>query len=409
MSDKAAGVFKRSFMGGFNKSDVLEYFDKLSFQHEQDKQELNAHIESLESENKKLNGEMQECASRLTDEQERASASISYANGLRAELSRQQFITEEKNNELQLQKSLCDQMQAKLAEYEEKTAQLEREKRETALKISVLSAGRESADAKAFELEKRAAEYKSDADHAGEELKALKGERERLIAAQEIAERRAEEYKGDAERIEREFEALKSERERLIAAREAAEKKAAGLEQSLGRAAARIDELTAALRQAELDRGEAERRYKEALSAARAAVEKLEPDEDVQPQTETALSDARERIDYVNNELSSFKDEIQELRRLTAESFNTAEKKLARLESTLASSSRSMESARGVAEGKASVPASGAAAKVRKLPESIRTVGGAAKGVYQVARQGQSSLFDSVLDSLERLVGKWSK
>ncbi len=394
MSNRNAGVFKRSFMGGFNKSDVLEYFDRMSYQNEQDKQELNSYIEALESENKKLDENMQECAARLTEEQERASASVSYANGLRAELSRQQFLTEEKNNELQMQKSLCDQLQVKLAEYEEKTEQLERDRSENELKLGVLTAGREKADARIAGLEKRVQE--------------LSGRIAELEALKESAEQDAVAARKNAGELEAELVRLKEERDTLDAARASAENAAAALENSLKQSTIRINELTSALRQAEYDREDAERRYADAAAAADRAAQRLAPEKDCD-QPDQTLSDVRERIDYVNSELSSFKDEIQELRRLTAESFNTAEGKLARLENTLESSSRSIESARGVAEGKAQIPQSGAAARMKKLPESIKTVGGAAKGVYQVAKQSQGCLFESVMESLERLVGKWSK
>ena len=396
MSNKSAGVFKKSFIGGFNKSDVLEYFDKMSYQNEQDKQELNSHIETLEQENSRLAGELRDCSAKLAEEQERAGASASYANGLRAELSRQQFLTEENNNELQLQRSLCGQMQIKLAECEEKAAQLERDKKECELKLGVLSAGRESSDAKISELEKRL-----------EELNAGIAELEKSRSS---AEKDAADARLNAGQLAAEITRLKDELSLAQSARDKAETRADDLQESLRQSLSRIDSLTDALNRAEAEREDAERRYAEAVRSAEAAAQKLTPDN--AEQADSTLSDARERIDYVNNELASFKDEIQELRRLTAESFNTAERKLARLESTLESNTRTMESARGVAEGTSSVPQSGpaaAAAKMKKLPESIKNVGGAAKGVYQVACQSQSSLFESVMESLERLVGKWSK
>ena len=219
MSSKSAGVFKKSFIGGFNKSDVLEYFDKMSYQNEQDKQELNSHIETLEQENSRLAGELRECSERLAEEQERAGASASYANGLRAELSRQQFLTEENNNELQLQRSLCGQMQIKLAECEEKAAQLERDKKDCELKLGVLSAGRESSDAKIAELGKRL-----------EELNAGIAELEKSRSS---AEKDAADARLNAGQLAAEITRLKDELSFAQSARDKAETRANELQESL--------------------------------------------------------------------------------------------------------------------------------------------------------------------------------
>ncbi len=114
MSNKAAGVFKKTFMGGFNKADVLEYLDKVTYQYEQDKKELNERITALEEEGRKAEANSQELTGKLEEEKKRAELATSYANGLRDELTRQQSLNEEKSGELELQKSLSGQLQSKL-------------------------------------------------------------------------------------------------------------------------------------------------------------------------------------------------------------------------------------------------------------------------------------------------------
>jgi len=406
LSGKAAGVFKKSFLGGFNRTDVLAYFDKVSYQHEQDKKEFTAKIASLEEENKRLSDEMLACSAQIAKEQEYAKNVSAYANGLRTELSRQQFLAEEKNNEIQLQKSLCTQLQHKAAEYEDRITALEQHKIDSQAAAAILN---DELAAARTELSRLSAAAETDAAA----IAALRQEKETLSAEKAAAETKADalslEIAQSAAAAQEANTSLRQNLELAIAEKNTAEDQVVLLTALLSDADQKIAQLTASLEEITAERNELEQQYREAVAAAETsaaslaavAAEREDSKDSGEDSSEKQLTAAKERIHYIDSELASFKDEIRDLRRLTVDSLNNAEKKLTRIENSLGAATKTFDTIKNVAESRTELP--------QKRTSPLKSAGSTARTAYLTAKDSKNTLFDTVTTALDALVARWSR
>lgn len=177
MAEPANGVFRKSAFGGFNKSDVLVYLDRVSAQHEQERSELGEHIGKLESINRQLNEELGSCKSqietlsgRLEEEQGRLSEAEQSASHMLLRLTEQMEQTEARERDLQIQTELCRQLREQIGEYEERVRKYE----EISAKIDcTLRDAKENAEQIVSEAERRASSIVGDAE---QKASAVRGE-----------------------------------------------------------------------------------------------------------------------------------------------------------------------------------------------------------------------------------------
>ena len=310
---KPNGIFKKAFLGGFNKSDVLAYFDKMSYQYEQDKKDLNAQIDTLTAENQRISDEAAETAAQLANEQNRAQIAVNYSTGLRTELTHLQELNKEKDAKLE---ALADSYTALQAENDELKAQ-------------------------------------------NAALKQTADENDALITT------------------------LRAEVNVLSANCTEAQKS--------------VDTLTARLEAITAERLELEEKYKAAVADAEASAATLvtvsAECEQIKAEAETTakrqLADANNRLAYINDEFASFKDELHEIRRLTADALNTAERKLARIETSVFTASQKLGDMQNTA--------------------ALKNVAPVKRTQYLNVRPTKNTLFDSVTSALDALVDRWSR